>query len=237
MMTCNVLSPQLMWFKKLRTSLTFTFIIAIVVNIGMWFERFVIIATTLHRDYLPSSWSMFYPTHIDIGIFVGTIGLFFVFFLLFTRYFPVLALNEVKTILKSSGQSYKDGTAKTPAFSIEEQHLADVKMKSSATAKAKTKSTPVQDTPAIDPKLVALVGMLGVVETDHKDDLTELTGLDSAIETKLNEIGIYTFAQIARIDAASDLGLLTVYISAAASQADLLAWKIEAEEKLKNDNN
>jgi len=82
-----------------------------------------------------------------------------------------------------------------------------------------------------------LVGMLGVVETDHKDDLTELTGLDSAIETKLNEIGIYTFAQIARIDAASDLGLLTVYISAAASQADLLAWKIEAEEKLKNDNN
>src|SRR5690554_7079564 len=86
----------------------------------MWFERFVIIGTTLHRDYLPSSWSMFYPTHIDIGIFVGTIGLFFVFFLLFTRYFPVLSLNEIKSILKSSGQSYKDGDAKTPAFSIEE---------------------------------------------------------------------------------------------------------------------
>src|SRR5690554_7117070 len=75
---------------------------------------------------------MFYPTHIDIGIFVGTIGLFFVFFLLFTRYFPVLSLNEIKSILKSSGQSYKDGDAKTPAFSIEEQHLANVKLSPSA---------------------------------------------------------------------------------------------------------
>ena len=108
MMTCNVVSPQLMWFKKLRRSLLFTFIISIVVNIGMWFERYVIIVTSLHRDYLPSSWSMHYPSHIDLGVYVGTIGLFFVFFLLFARYFPVLALNELKTILKSSGESYKN---------------------------------------------------------------------------------------------------------------------------------
>jgi len=108
MMTCNVVSPQLMWFKKLRTSLVFTFIISIVVNIGMWFERYVIIVTSLHRDYLPSSWSMHYPSHIDIGVYVGTIGLFFAFFLLFARFFPVLALNEIKTILKSSGESYKN---------------------------------------------------------------------------------------------------------------------------------
>jgi molybdopterin-containing oxidoreductase family membrane subunit len=108
MMTCNVISPQLMWFKKLRRSLLFTFIISIVVNIGMWFERFVIIVTSIHRDYLPSSWSMFFPEMIDIGIFIGTIGLFFVFFLLFARFFPVLALNELKTILKSSGESYKN---------------------------------------------------------------------------------------------------------------------------------
>jgi hypothetical protein len=111
MMTCNVVSPQLMWFKKLRRSLVFTFIISIVVNIGMWFERYVIIVTSLHRDYLPSSWSMHFPTHIDIGVYIGTIGLFFVFFLLFARFFPVLALNEVKSILKSSGESYKNGPA------------------------------------------------------------------------------------------------------------------------------
>jgi molybdopterin-containing oxidoreductase family membrane subunit len=108
MMTCNVVSPQLMWIRSLRRSLVFTFIISIVVNIGMWFERYVIIVTSLHRDYLPSSWTMHFPSHIDIGVYVGTIGLFFVFFLLFARFFPVLALNEVKTILKSSGESYKN---------------------------------------------------------------------------------------------------------------------------------
>ncbi len=107
MMTCNVISPQLFWFKKLRTNLTFTFIISIVVNIGMWFERFVIIVTSIHRDYVPSSWSMFYPTWVDIGIFIGTIGIFFTLFLLFARFFPVLALNELKTILKVSGEKYK----------------------------------------------------------------------------------------------------------------------------------
>ncbi|RYM34231.1 hydrogenase [Brumimicrobium glaciale] len=250
MMTCNVLSPQLMWFKKLRTSLSFTFVIAIVVNIGMWFERFVIITTSLHRDYLPSSWSMFYPTHIDIGIFVGTIGLFFVFFLLFTRYFPVLALNEVKTILKSSGQSYKDGTAKTPAFSIEEQHLADVKVKPSITnetivssVQEETKTAPVQKAvdpitdPVIDPALAKIVTSLGSTDATKKDDLKELTGLDAALEDKLNKIGILTFSQIANINPTADLGLLTAYLGNAGSQANLLAWKLEAEEKLKNDNN
>jgi len=108
MMTCNVISPQLMWIRKLRRSLLFTFFISIVVNIGMWFERYVIIVTSIHRDYLPSAWSMHYPSHIDIGVYIGTIGIFFVFFLLFARYFPVLALNEIKTILKGSGQSYKE---------------------------------------------------------------------------------------------------------------------------------
>jgi molybdopterin-containing oxidoreductase family membrane subunit len=97
-----------MWFKKLRTSLLFTFFISIVVNIGMWFERFVIIVTSIHRDYLPSSWIQFYPTWTDIGIFIGTIGIFFVFYLLFSRYFPVLAMAELKTIVKISGESYKN---------------------------------------------------------------------------------------------------------------------------------
>ncbi len=107
MMTCNVFSPQFMWFPKLRRSIMFSFIISIVVNIGMWFERFVIIVTSVHRDYLPSSWTMFQPTFVDIGTFIGTIGFFFLLFLLYARNFPVIAQAEVKTILKSSGTNYK----------------------------------------------------------------------------------------------------------------------------------
>jgi Ni/Fe-hydrogenase subunit HybB-like protein len=108
MMTCNVISPQLFWFKKLRTSLGFTFFMSIIVNIGMWFERYVIIVTSLHRDYVPSSWTMFHPTFVDVGVFIGTIGIFFTLFLLYARFFPVLALNELKSILKISGEEYKN---------------------------------------------------------------------------------------------------------------------------------
>ncbi|MBC8266581.1 MAG: polysulfide reductase NrfD [Flavobacteriales bacterium] len=108
MMSCNVLTPQLYWFKKIRTSFVATFILSIFVNIGMWFERFVIIVTSLHRDFLPSSWSMFSPSFIDIGIYLGTIGFFFTLFLLYARTFPVIAQAELKTIVKSSGSEYKN---------------------------------------------------------------------------------------------------------------------------------
>ena len=107
MMTCNVVSPQLFWFKKLRTSLAFTFVLSIVVNIGMWFERFVIIVPTLCRTYLPSTWNSYHPTFIDVGIFVGTIGMFFTLFLLYSRTFPVIAQAELKSILKASGEAQK----------------------------------------------------------------------------------------------------------------------------------
>jgi len=106
MMTANVVTPQLFWFRKIRTNVIYTFILAIIVNIGMWFERFVIIETSVHRDYLPSSWSMFYPTWTDIGVFIGTMGIFMFLFLLFARYFPVLALNELKSILRSNGEKF-----------------------------------------------------------------------------------------------------------------------------------
>lgn len=106
MMTCNVLSPQIFWFKKLRRNIAITFIMSIFINIGMWFERFVIIVTSLHRDYIPSSWSYYSPTWVEVGIFVGTMGLFMTFFLLFCRYFPVIAIAEVKAILKVSGDQY-----------------------------------------------------------------------------------------------------------------------------------
>ncbi len=117
MMTCNVISPQLFWFKKIRRSLIATFILSIVVNIGMWFERFVIIVTSVHRDYMPSAWTMYHPTWVEVGIFVGTIGFFFTAFLLFSRLFPVIALSELKTILKSSGQAQKKA-----AYANEKQH-------------------------------------------------------------------------------------------------------------------
>jgi molybdopterin-containing oxidoreductase family membrane subunit len=111
MMTCNVISPQLFWFKKLRTNLVFTFVLSIVVNIGMWFERFVIIVPTLCRTYLPSTWNTYSPTFIDVGIFVGTIGMFFTLFLLYSRTFPVIAQAELKSILKSSGEEHKKAAA------------------------------------------------------------------------------------------------------------------------------
>ncbi|WP_424964188.1 NrfD/PsrC family molybdoenzyme membrane anchor subunit [Ekhidna sp.] len=104
MMTCNVISPQLFWFKKIRTNLAATFIISIIVNIGMWFERFVIIVTSLHRDFLPSSWAMFYPTMYDIGVYVFTFGLFFTAFFLFAKFFPVINMAEVKSIIKATGE-------------------------------------------------------------------------------------------------------------------------------------
>jgi len=108
MMTCNVLIPQLYWISSIRKSFIATFILSIFINIGMWFERFVIIVTSLHRDYLPSSWTMYSPTFVDIGIFLGTIGFFFTLFLLYARTFPVIAQAELKSIVKSSGSEYKN---------------------------------------------------------------------------------------------------------------------------------
>jgi molybdopterin-containing oxidoreductase family membrane subunit len=106
MMTCNVLSPQVFWSKTLRRSIPFMFVMSIVVNIGMWFERFVIIATSLHRDFLPSSWGYFRPTWIDIGTFVGTFGLFLTLFLLFARFLPMIAISEVKGVLATEKQTF-----------------------------------------------------------------------------------------------------------------------------------
>ena len=112
MMSCNVLSPQAYWFKPARRNLWVTFILSIFVNIGMWFERFVIIVTSLADDYLPSSWAYFQPTWVDIGIFVGSIGLFMTLFLLFARFFPVIAIAEVKSIFRTSSKVAKAERAK-----------------------------------------------------------------------------------------------------------------------------
>jgi molybdopterin-containing oxidoreductase family membrane subunit len=107
MISCNVISPQLLWFKKLRTNLVFVFILSIFVNIGMWFERFVIITTSLHRDYLPSSWAMYSPTWVEIWTFIGTFGLFFTLFFLFIRLLPGIAVAEVKSVYKFARNNKK----------------------------------------------------------------------------------------------------------------------------------
>lgn len=104
---CNIAIPALLWFRPIRTSFFWAWAISIVVNVGMWFERFDIIVLCLHHEYLPSGWTMFYPSWVDVGTFLGTIGIFFTLYLLFARFFPVLAFNELKTILKTSGESYK----------------------------------------------------------------------------------------------------------------------------------
>ena len=106
MMFCNVVSPQLFWVKAWRRNIPFTFFMSIIINIGMWFERFVIISSTLQRDYLPSSWSDYHPTWVEVGMFIGTMGIFMTLYLIFTRIAPVVAIAEIKSILKSSGDQY-----------------------------------------------------------------------------------------------------------------------------------
>jgi len=102
MLICNLIVPQLFWVRKIRINPTAIFIISILINIGMWFERFIIIVSSLHRDFLPSSWAMYSPSMVEIGIFAGTFGLFFTMFFLFIRFLPVIAIAEVKAFKKTT---------------------------------------------------------------------------------------------------------------------------------------
>jgi len=99
MVTCNVIVPQFFWFKKLRTSIPFMFVASILINVGMWFERFVIIVTSLSRDFLPSSWDHYTPTKWEVMTLIGSFCLFFFFFLLFLRFLPMVSMAEVKGVL------------------------------------------------------------------------------------------------------------------------------------------
>ena len=108
MMTCNVVIPQLYWIYKIRTSFVATFILSIFVNIGMWFERFVIVVISLHRDYMPSAWAMYSPTIWDIAIYLGTFGIFFTGFLLFLRFLPMASIAEIKLVLPESNPHHGD---------------------------------------------------------------------------------------------------------------------------------
>ncbi len=99
MVACNVLVPQLFWWRRVRTNMALVWVLSILINVGMWFERFIIIVTSLHRDFLPSSWADYAPTSVEIATLAGSFGLFFTCFLLFCRFLPMIAMAEVKGVL------------------------------------------------------------------------------------------------------------------------------------------
>ena len=109
MIGCNVLVPQIFWFQRCRTSVPIMFVATILINIGMWFERFVIIVTSLTQDFLPSSWGNFHPTWIDVGLYLGTFGLFLTLFLLFVRWIPMIAIAELKATLPGAHPNLHHG--------------------------------------------------------------------------------------------------------------------------------
>ncbi len=126
MMSCNVLSPQFFWFKKCRENLWVIMIIAMCVNVGMWFERFVIIVTTLARMFLPGDWKTYSPSGVELMTFVGTIGLFLALFLMFLRFLPCINIAEVKWTLLEADPHFDDlkenpdpGTVVIPAYQHE----------------------------------------------------------------------------------------------------------------------
>jgi Ni/Fe-hydrogenase subunit HybB-like protein len=102
LITCNVIAPQSLWFKRVRTSVPMLFVLSLIVNVGMWLERFVIVVTSLHRDFLPSSWGRFSPTFWDWSTYIGTIGLFVTLLLLFLRFLPAISIFEMRTLLPAA---------------------------------------------------------------------------------------------------------------------------------------
>ena len=107
MVTCNAIIPQLFWFKKVRKNLTIAFIISLIINVGMWYERFNIVVTSLAKDYLPSSWTTYSPTWVEIGLYIGTLGIFGIGVLFFFKFIPMIAISEVKGVLNAGKTVHK----------------------------------------------------------------------------------------------------------------------------------
>jgi Ni/Fe-hydrogenase subunit HybB-like protein len=104
LIACNIVIPQCMWSRKVRNNVAILFVISLVVNVGMWLERFVIVVISLHRDFLPSSWGMYYPTRWDWATFVGTIGLFLTLLFLFIRFLPVISIYEMRSLVEETSE-------------------------------------------------------------------------------------------------------------------------------------
>ena len=109
LLACNALSPQFLWFKKVRTNVVALFVIALIVNVGMWLERFVIVVTSLSRDFLPSSWDTYAPTRYEVGLYVGSIGLFLALLFLFIRFLPMISIFEMRTLVPAGEEEEREG--------------------------------------------------------------------------------------------------------------------------------
>ncbi len=195
---CNLIVPLSLWWKKMRRNIMWTFIVSIVINIGMWFERFDIIVLCLSKGRTPSTWAMFSPTFVDVGIFIGTIGFFFVLFLLYSRSFPVIAQAEVKSILKLSGDRYK---------AMREAHGDDVQLYElpkqqplpdfeKLIAEQESQEEVVEESGGLAEKLILNIGK---ASKEVADDLKRLSGVGPALEEKLNQVGVYTYNQISNM--------------------------------------
>jgi molybdopterin-containing oxidoreductase family membrane subunit len=114
MIIANVVVPQALWWRRVRTNITALFIISLVVNVGMWLERFVIVVTSLHRTNLPASWGMYYPTFWDWATFFGTIGLFFALLFLFIRLLPMISIFEMRELVAEVNEREQNAAAPTP---------------------------------------------------------------------------------------------------------------------------
>ena len=103
LVVCNVVIPQILWIKRVRNNILMLFLVSLVVSVGMWLERYIIIVVSLHRDFLPSSWGNYTATVWDWSMFIGTIGLFFALMFLFIRFLPMISIFEMRTILPQAG--------------------------------------------------------------------------------------------------------------------------------------
>ncbi len=122
MVSCNVIFPQLLWIKKIRRTVLLMYPIILLVNVGMWFERFVIVVSSLSRDYLPAAWDYFRPTMIDVGLFVGSAGIFLTLMLLFCRLLPTISVAELKAVMPASQPSHGGQAPRRPTAEAEASH-------------------------------------------------------------------------------------------------------------------
>lgn len=256
---CNLIVPLSLWVKKLRRNITWTFFVAFVVNVGMWFERFDIIVLCLSKDRLTSSWSMFSPTFVDIGIFIGTIGFFFVLFLLYARTFPVIAQAEVKTILKSSGAKFKalreegkgmsgsaldsrtssnyrdfDVSARTPvANSMVSEGRSGFDDEDEQRHESTVNADTLLDTEVKRNQVDDMLNRIGHFDPANStaDDLQKLGSVGPVMEQNLHQLGIYTYDQVSKMQK-EDYDLLDDIIDSFSGRATREDWASQAK-KLK----
>ncbi|MEH6407699.1 MAG: NrfD/PsrC family molybdoenzyme membrane anchor subunit [Leeuwenhoekiella sp.] len=249
LITCNLIVPLTLWVKSLRRNIMWTFFVALIINIGMWFERFDIIVIDLSKDRLPSSWTMFQPTFVDIGTFIGTIGFFFVLFLLYARNFPVIAQAEVKTILKSSGEMYKklraehgddhhithvdlDPTAEEPSANVEGKFFtSDKEEKIKDGHEATVNADALLDTEIKRDQVDSMLRTIGIYDpaVQKADNLKKISGVGPVMEQKLHQLGIYTFDQVSNMTT-KEYKLLEDVLGTAFGKAEREDWAGQAQQ-------